>query len=91
MYLTTHSAVSYAKTAEPIDFLFGLWTWLDQRKHGFNHIRQMAPVCPDERSHWCHLVNMIKPSISGGDAALCQITLTTCYYYYYLKSKNASK
>jgi len=24
----------------------------------------------------------------GGDAALCQITLTTCYYYYYTKYKS---
>ena len=31
-------------------------------------------------SHWCHLANTIEPSMCGGDAALCQITLTTCYY-----------
>ena len=24
-----------------------------------------------------------EPSVYGGDAALCQITLTTCYYFYY--------
>jgi len=30
-----------------------------------------------------HLANATEPSMCGGDAALCQITLTTCYYYYY--------
>jgi len=29
-------------------------------------------------AHWCHLANRTEPSMSGGDAALCQITLTTC-------------
>jgi len=29
-------------------------------------------------AHWCHLKNTTEPSMSGGDAALCQITLTTC-------------
>jgi len=29
-------------------------------------------------THWCHLVNTTEPSVCGGDAALCQITLTTC-------------
>ena len=27
-----------------------------------------------------HLANTIELSVCGGDAALCQITLTTCYY-----------
>ena len=31
-------------------------------------------------AHWRHLANTSKPSMCGGDAALCQITLTTCYY-----------
>jgi len=43
-----HSAVICAKTAEPIDLPFGLWTWVDQRKHRFNCIRQVEPVCPLE-------------------------------------------
>jgi len=29
----------------------------------------------------CHLANTTEPSMCGGDVALCQITLTTCYYY----------
>jgi len=27
---------------------------------------------------WRHLKNTTKPSMFGGDAAVCQITLTTC-------------
>jgi len=30
--------------------------------------------------HWRHLANTIEPSVCRCDAALCQITLTTCYY-----------
>jgi len=28
-------------------------------------------------AHWRHLVNTTEPSVCGGDAALCQLTLTT--------------
>jgi len=31
-------------------------------------------------AHWRDLNNTTEPSMCGGDAALCQITLTTCYY-----------
>jgi len=31
-------------------------------------------------THLRHLVNRTEPSICGGDAALCQITLTTCFF-----------
>ena len=31
-------------------------------------------------AQWRHLKNTTKPSMCGGDAALCQISLTTCYY-----------
>jgi len=31
-------------------------------------------------AHWRHLANTTKPSVGCGDAALCQITLTTCYW-----------
>ena len=34
--------------------------------------------------HWRHLANTTKPSVCCDDAALCQITLTTCYYYFLL-------
>jgi len=31
-------------------------------------------------AHWRHLANTTEPSMCGGDAVLCQITLTTCLY-----------
>jgi len=46
--------------------------------HQFNHIRQAAPMRPDGTAHWRHLAYTIEPSVCGGDAVLCQITLTTC-------------
>jgi len=73
-HVRRHSAVSFAKTAELIDLTFGLWTLVCQRKHR----------CPHGIAHWRNLANMIEPSICGGNAALCQVTLTTCYYYYEL-------
>jgi len=36
-------------------------------------------MCPHGTAHWCHLANTIEPSVRGGDAVLCQITLTTCH------------
>jgi len=56
--------VSCAKTAEPIDLPFGLWTPLGRRMHKFNRIRQVAPMCP----HCRHLASRIEPSVCGGDA-----------------------
>jgi len=32
--------------------------------------------------HWRHLASTVEPSVCSGDAALCQITLTTCYRGY---------
>jgi len=37
-------------------------------------------MCPYVRGHRRNLANTIEPSVCGGDAALCQITLTSCYY-----------
>jgi len=68
--------VSCAETAELIDLPFGLWTRVGRRKDKFNHIRQV-PTWED--MHWRHLANTTEPSVCGGDAVLCQITLTTCY------------
>jgi len=31
-------------------------------------------------AHWLHLANTIELSMCGGDAAVCQITLTTCFF-----------
>ena len=73
------SAVRCAKMAELIDLPFRLWTWVGQRKHKFNRICQVAPMCPHERAHWRHVVNTIEPPVFGGDVVfLCHITLTTC-------------
>jgi len=33
-------------------------------------------------AHWRHLKNTTEPSMCGGDAASCQITLTTCFVAY---------
>ena len=35
----------------------------------------------DGGAYWRRLANAIETSVCGGDAALCQITVTTCYYY----------
>jgi len=81
------SAVSCTKMTQPIDLPFGLWTRVGRRKHKFNRIHQVAPLCPPTRAHWRNLANTIEPSVCGGHAALYQSTLTTCYYYYLLCSK----
>jgi len=39
--------------------------------HNFNRIRQVVPMCPDGRAHWCNLANTIKPSVCGSDAVVC--------------------
>ena len=33
-------------------------------------------------ARWRHIKNMTEPSMCGGDVALCQMTMTTCYYCY---------
>jgi len=37
----------------------------------------------DGGAHWCNLANRTEPSLCGGDAASCPITLTTCLYIPY--------
>ena len=79
------NAVSSAKTAEPIDLLFGLRTRVGLTKHKFNRIRYVASMDPRGRAHWRHLANTIELSVASacGDAALFKITLTTCCNFYY--------
>jgi len=72
-----HSALSCAKMAEPIDLQFRLWSRVGKRKHNFNRITQVAPMCRHGRAHWRHLANTIESSVCCSNAALCQITLTT--------------
>ena len=62
------AVVSLAKTAEPIEMPFGTWT------------RVVQKACTRGGAHWRHLANTFEPSVCDGDAALCQTTLTTCYY-----------
>jgi len=38
-------------------------------------------MCAPMRAHWRHLANTIELPICRSDMALCQITLTTCYYF----------
>ena len=83
-----HLVVCFAETAEPIDLPFGLWTRVSRRKHRFNDIRQVAPMCQYGRAHRRHLANTIEPSVCGGDAVSRQITLTPCYYYRYTSSSH---
>jgi len=45
------SAVRCAATAKPIDLPFGLWTLVGRRKHKFNRICQVVPMCPHGRGH----------------------------------------
>jgi len=72
--------MSCAKMAEPIDLSFGLWTRVGLEEA---QVQSYSPgcanvlsLCTNERRN---LANTILQSICGGDAALYQITLTTCY------------
>jgi len=75
------TAVSCAKTAEPIDLPFGFRTRMDEWKHMFDRIRQVAPTCQHGKPHCRHMAKTIELSVCGGDAVLCQITLTTSKIY----------
>jgi len=66
-----HSAVSCAKTAEPIATPFWIWTLVGPRKYVLGG-----------NAHWSHLENTTELSMCGSDAACCQITLITCFRSY---------
>jgi len=70
--------VTCAEMAKPINLPFGLWTLVVRRKHKFSLICQAVPVFPRGRAPWRHLATTIQLSVCGGNAVLCQITLTTC-------------
>jgi len=42
-------------------------------------------------ANWRHLTNTTERFVRGVDAALCQITLTTCYYHHHENSGNYIK
>jgi len=58
--------MSCAKTAEPMEMLFGIWIWVDSGKQVL-----------DRGAHWRNLASAIEPFVCGSDAAFCQITFTT--------------
>jgi len=60
----------YAKTPEPIVSPFGRSTHAGPRNHAFIRWRSRSPTGRGRREGW-----------QNGDAAFCQITLNTCYYY----------
>jgi len=60
--------MSCAKMAEPIEMPFGIWTRVGPRKHVLGGTIGCTLGQP----------NTIAPSMCGGDAACCQITLTNC-------------
>jgi len=75
-----------AKTAELIKMPFGLLAQMGPR----NRVRWRSTVakgcCYSNQFvflymgvHWRHLANTTEPSVCSGNAALCQITLTTCF------------
>ena len=59
--------MSAVKTAEPIEMRLGCELWWAE-----------GSMCY-MGAHWRHLANTTEPSVLGGDAALCQITLTNNY------------
>ena len=56
------------KTAEPIEMLFGRQTRMGLRNHVWGR-----------GVHCRYLMNTTEGFVHGGDAILCQITLTTCF------------
>ena len=78
-HVRRHSDVNCAKTDEPLEMPFGLWTWVDRRKHKFSRIRHVGPGCPRERqidAIW--QIRLNRPS-AAVNAVVCQVTLTICY------------
>ena len=57
--------MSPTKTDEPIEMPFEGKTHAGEKDHVL-----------DVGAHWSHLAHTIERSVRGGDAALCQLTLT---------------
>jgi len=62
------SVFARAKTDEPIEMPFGLWTGVDRRMHKFNRILHVAPMCSYGTTRCRYLANTIEPSVCCGDA-----------------------
>jgi len=69
-----------AKTAEPIEMTFGIWTRVGRRKRALGG-----------GAHCRHLANAIAPSMCGGDAACCRTTLSTCCGFVQARYRRASR
>jgi len=76
------SVVSPANTAEPIETPFGLWNRVAPRNHVLDNVHS---------AHWRNLANTYEPFMCAGDAAFCQITLTTCYHFTNVHSDAVAK
>ena len=50
-------------------------------KHKFSRIRPVVPMCPYEKARRRNMANTIELSVCCGDAALRQITFTTCSHF----------
>jgi len=73
-YARRHASASCAEMAEPIEMRLGCGL-------------EWAEESMLRGAQWRNLANMIEPFVCGGDAALCQITLTTCCYYDHWRTK----
>ena len=77
-----------AITAEPLEMPFGLWALMGRRCLVLDGVAEMLRDVAVATifgfvymgAHWRHLANTTEPSMCGGNAALCQITVTNCYY-----------
>jgi len=58
--------------AEPIKMHFGMLSLVGPGNHVW-----------DEGAHWRNLANTIEASMSGGNAALCQIIFSICFQVFY--------
>ena len=59
--------MSCAEIAASINLPFVLWTWVGRRKHKFNRIRQVAPMCTISIvfARWKHKFNRICQMVLG--------------------------
>ena len=67
--------------------IFARWRQCTRRQSAVSCAKMAEPIDlpvglwkrPHRKAHWRHLANTTEASVCGGDAVLCQITLTTCY------------
>jgi len=64
----SNSAVSCAKTAEPFEMSFDIWTRGGPKE-----------ALLGGGAYYHHLATTVEPCMCSADVACCQITLTTCY------------